>query len=186
MPLLPLTVLPYIPAVFAPSDRLTYAGKTYVRNESGAWESPGLPSVTDAEVRVVYVDPQHLAVFGVPLVFPAPIAAGERLPGRKVAEGENPFEDRPYLMAGQLGGVFMAFGSDGPWGTAQRACTPDMPEGPAVFDYEMTVTDSGRVWFRAFGIPLVYVPADLPDESEVPPLIEAAALRLGFAPAPWH
>ncbi|MGW0844135.1 hypothetical protein ACWD26_29160 [Streptomyces sp. NPDC002787] len=185
MSLLPLTALPYIPTMLAPGDRLTYAGKTYVRNESGVWESPELPAVTDAEVREVFVDPEHLNTFGVPLLCPAPVTAGKPLPGRRIADGENPFEDRPYLMAGQMGGEFIAFGGDGPWGIAQRACTPSMPDGPVVFDYEMTVTDSGRVWFRAFDIPLVYVPADLPDEDEVPPLVEAAALRLAFTPAPW-
>jgi hypothetical protein len=184
--LLALTVLPYIPTRFAAGDRLTYAGKTYVRNQSGAWQSRGFPAVTDAEVREAYVDSEHLNAFGVPLLFPEPIAAGEPLPGCPVAKGESPFESRPYLMAGQMNGQFMAFTGDGPWGTAQRACSPRMPDGPVGFDYEMTVTNSGRVWFRAFGIPLVYVPADLPEESEVPPLIEAAALRLGFTVAPWR
>ncbi|WP_432041052.1 hypothetical protein [Streptomyces chartreusis] len=186
MSLLPLTALPYIPTAFVPGDWLTYAGKAYERTESGTWESPGFATVTDIEMREMYIDPEHLAAFGVPLLVPAPVETDEALPGRRVAEGDDPFRDGPYLMAGQQGREFKAASDHGPWGIAQRACTPNMAHRPADFEGEMTVTDTGRVWLRAHGIPLAFIPADLPTESEIPPLIEAAALHQAFPPGPWR
>lgn len=177
---LPLTALPYIPSEFVPGDRLTYAGKTFRRAESGLWLFPGIGPVSDAEVRQVYTDPEHLEVFGVPLMAPAPVPTDEPLPGRPVAVGENPFEARPYLMAADLRGAFQSIPDDGPWGIAQRVGAPIAPKGPVAWTYEMSLTDTGRVWYRAHGMTVAYVPAEDPTEDETVAILAAAVLRLAF------
>jgi hypothetical protein len=181
--LLPLTALPYIPAAFAPGDRVTHLTCSLMRDSSGLWTckscEPRGP-INDSSIRRRFVEAVSLEVLGVPLMAPAPVPTDEPLPGRPVAEGENPFEVRPYLMAGDLGGVFQPLPGDGPWGIAQRASTPIAPNGPAAWTYEMSLTDSGRVWYRAHGLTVAYIPAEDPTDNETVAILAAAVLRLAF------
>lgn len=186
MPSLPVSALPCIPSVFSSGDRLTLAGDPQVRDEQGRWtcERPECAHVlTDAEVRRLYTDTRYLTLFGLPLIAPAPIKADEPLPGRFVAEGESPFEaDRPYLMASDKGGRFEGLTSDpGPWGIAQRAGTPKVPDRPGAWTYEMSMTDRGVVWYRAYGLTVAYIPAERPTGDDVTALMSVAVIRAAFS-----
>lgn len=186
MSLLPITALPYIPSVFSAGDRLSVGSETLTRDEKGRWvcEHEWCPCVTtDAGARSCFTDPELLVLFGVPLLSPAPVPADEPLPGRPVAVGEQPFEERPYLMVGTGPGdaPFQPLkNTNGPWGPAQRACTPSAPDSPTAFTYEMTLTDTGTVWFRLSGNTFAYVPAETPTDAEAHGLMSVAVLRAAF------
>jgi hypothetical protein len=190
-----VSALPYIPSVFSPGDRLHVNMETQVRDHNGRWACwrPSCPYVlSDTDVRRLYTDPDALTRFGVPLLAPSPVEEDQPLPGQPVAVGENPFEaDRPYLMAGprtDSGGEFTALVTESsPWGPAQRTVIPKAPTKPTAWTYEMTLTETGVVWYRAYGLPVAYIPAELPTGDDVVNLLTAAVLRAaspgGF---PWR
>lgn len=189
MPILPVSALPYIPSVFSPGDRLTYAGEFHTRDDEGRWMcgKPGCPPVSDSDMRRLYTDPTFLATAGLPLIAPRAVPDGEPLPGRPVEAGECPFEaDRPYLMSGNPLFPFRAIVAmePGPWGLTQGATTF---EGPVCQGwYETTLTATGTVWIRvpsSSGVRQVtsaFVPAELPSGEDVVNLLSVAVLRAAF------
>ncbi|MET9528169.1 hypothetical protein [Streptomyces coeruleorubidus] len=190
MPSLPVSALPYIPSVFSPGDRLTFAGTSQTRDDRGRWtcERPECSHVfTDSDVRRLYTDTGSLALNGLPLIAPAPVKADEPLPGRPVSEGERPIEsDRPYLLAGDLSGAFLPLVEQepGPWGVAQAASSWEAGDARPG-GREVTLSASGVMWVRRpfCGRPWTYalIPAELPTGDDVVALMSVAVMRAAFS-----
>ncbi|AWI32646.1 hypothetical protein [Streptomyces tirandamycinicus] len=185
-----MSVLPYVPAVFTPGDRITLAQETHTRDERGHWacDTPLCPSsFTDDEMRRFFADPRTLAQVGPLMIAPADLAPGDPLPGRVVESGEDPFElSRPYLMAGTAGPSHMPFQPlrddvPGPWGFGQRTRVSHKPLA-RMRCWQMTLTPTGVVWLR---LPsgtgtYAYIPADEPGAEQIEALMTVAVLRAAF------
>lgn len=192
MTILPVSVLPYIPSVFSPGDRLDFVGDSQTRDDKGRWACGRQECThvfTDFDVRRLYTDTESLTRFGLPLLAPGFVSDDEPLPGRPVAMGEAPFErDRPYLISGNLLGVFRPTiaRDDGPWGTAQGAAAFDGPVRSG--DREMALTATGVVWtrersrFTRAPVTYAFIPAGPPKGDELVDLLSVAVLRAAFSP----
>ncbi|MGW7090006.1 hypothetical protein ACWGH2_41855 [Streptomyces sp. NPDC054871] len=197
MSVLPPTVLPLVPSVFATGDRITRGACTLERLPVGLWVctcGPTYVSKTDAQIRELFVAPERLDALGVPMFAPASVSSEAPLPGRPVTGGESPFEGgRPYLMC-MTGTTLPAVlagapaSESGPWGPSQMALIAQAKPVVQSDAIEWSMTATGTVYLRVPATPktiavtIAYVPADYPTEDETAALLSYAALSLAFPP----
>ncbi|MGW0562853.1 hypothetical protein ACWDZ4_20095 [Streptomyces sp. NPDC003016] len=176
---------------FATGDRIFHRACTLERLASGTWASvecgPMAKPKTDAKIRELFVNPARLAALGVPLFSPAHVPADAPLPGRPVADGENPYRvGHAYLLCvtpgaapNHLAGIPTV--QPGPWGTAQAAflATATHKWGK---EFEVSLTETGTIYLRLpdLSLTFAYVPAEDPTDQEAIGLVAYATLLSAF------